>query len=87
MPAGIVPRRAGTAIRVRGIDEPNENENTWDNAESDNRKGKTCTKPIQRSCTHIKLCTNTQQAILSKAKGICCRCSSCCKAVASQANH
>ena len=38
--AGIVPRRAGTAIRVRGIDEPNENENTWDNAESDNRKGK-----------------------------------------------
>ena len=37
--AGFVTKRANSAIRVKGIDEPSDSDNTWENAESDGKKG------------------------------------------------
>ncbi|DBA98861.1 TPA: hypothetical protein ACH3X1_014620 [Trebouxia sp. C0004] len=37
--SGFVTKRANSAIRVKGIDEPSDSDNTWENAESDGKKG------------------------------------------------
>ncbi|KAL3131457.1 hypothetical protein ABBQ38_007765 [Trebouxia sp. C0009 RCD-2024] len=37
--SGLAPKRASVVVRVKGIDEPNDNDNTWENAQNDDKKG------------------------------------------------
>ena len=38
--AGLAVKRSSVIVRVKGIDEPSDNDNTWDNAAEDQKKGR-----------------------------------------------
>ena len=40
--AGLAVKRSSVVVRVKGIDEPSDNDNTWENAQNDEKKGRYC---------------------------------------------
>lgn len=62
--AGLAVKRSSVIVRVKGIDEPSDNDNTWDNAAEDQKKGPSCSSETSFASLQVQVYWHCHQLFL-----------------------